>query len=224
MTMKEILPLALLLGAGPVLADGYSGSVAAGVGIQFREKLDEPPFDVFTLEYEDGLALKLEGMLQGAAPWRVRGRYTHTTFGELSGPGGLTVAEDLLQQEVQAGLFYIPQGTGSVGYHLGGGYEYIDDEPVITRGLFLEAGASTRVLGALSLQFTAAWMPLDKGNDGDRVDRVEFLLAGSAPVGPVEIMLQARQFSNRGERGPDDGGLEFSLLAGARWGAAAQSP
>lgn len=216
--MKRIVAPLFLLVSISASAD-FGGSASIGAGLADRESVGVPPFDLFKLHFENGRTRNFDIELHESSAWMARGRYSTASY-KLVGSGGLTVDDNVVQRESQVALFVLIPGPGGFVYRLGGGYEHIrDDFPdAVTRGPLLEAGAFVRPLPILTLDVGAAWMPVERDESDDHIDRLELQLVGIVDLGLATLSLRARSFMNQGERTYDDQATELALLVGARWG------
>ena len=170
MTRATAALLGLLGLLGPVAGHAQS-FVEAGVGAAWRDLEADPPFDQLELEYDTGTLARLEVGTRYHSGLQLRVGYTYTVYDELTGPGSLAVAQDIQQQEVRAGAFYATPTGVPLGWRLGGGYAYVDEDDgadgYYQRGGYVEAAAIVAAGRRVTLDLATAFVKLGGPQDHD---------------------------------------------------------
>lgn len=164
-------PAALLLALLAPCAAHAQGFVEASLGAAWREPDADPPFDQLELEYDTGTLARLELGTHYDSGLLLRVGYTYTAYDALTGPGSLAVYEDIEQQEVRFGVFHATPRGAPLGWRLGAGYVYVDEDHSTDgnyqRGGFVEAAAVVAAGRRVTLDFAAALMKLGGPEDYD---------------------------------------------------------
>jgi len=164
-------PAALLLALLLPCAAHAEGFVEASLGAAWREPDDDPPFDQLELEYDTGTLARVEVGTHYDSGLLLRVGYTYTAYDALTGLGSLAVYEDVQQQEVRFGVFHATPRGARLGWRLGAGYVYVDEDHSADgnyqRGGFVEAAAIVAAGRRVTLDLAAAVMKLGGPGDND---------------------------------------------------------
>lgn len=214
--------LALLL-AGAAQADDLASRIEGGVGIAWREPSDDPPYDQLKPEYDTGTVLHASVASHYEYGLLLRVDYAYTLYDELSGAGGLAIAEDIEQHDARGGVFYAPWPRGPVGVRVGIGYAYAEedqDAPADDRsqdGGFVEAGLAVQAGERVRLDAALAGLKLEGDEDYD-AEGVELRLGGAFDTGALDITVGARYLAWQRESPFDEELFELRLGIGGAWG------
>ena len=160
--------LLALLAPSAAQAQGY---VDASLGAAWRDLESEPPYDASGLEYDTGKLARLEVGTHYDSGLLLRLGYAYTAYDELTALGSLTVLEDVEQQEIRFGVFQATPRRAPLGWRLGAGYIYVDEDSDTggdyQRGGFVEAAAIVATGKRVTLDFAAALMKLGGPDDFD---------------------------------------------------------
>lgn len=208
--------LALLASAG-ARAEGF---VEASVGAAWRELDAEKPFDQLELEYDTGTLARLEVGTQYDSGLQLRVGYTYTAYDELTALGSLVIAEDIQQQEVRLGAFHATRGA-PLGWRLGGGYVYLDEDDnggggYCQRGGFLEAAAVVEASRRITLEFAAAVMKLGGPEDYD-AEAAELRATAAFHTRAMDYTVGVRHAVFDRENPVDEQLLELRVGVGGLW-------
>lgn len=220
MRRAAVLLLALLApGTAPGVAPA-DGFVDLSVGAAWREPDDDPPFDQLELEYDTGTVVRLEVGSQYDSGLLVRVGYAYTVYDEFTALGSLVIDEDIQQQELRAGVFYATPRGAPLGWRLGGGYGYLDEEGnaggYYQRGGFVEAAAIVELARA-TLDFAAAFAKLGGPGDAD-AETAELRATAAYHARVMDFTLGARYAWIDRENGPlDDELLELRAGVAIPW-------
>lgn len=215
--MKRIAIAAFaLLAAGTAHGEDVAGTIHGGVGVALREPSDA------RLDYDTGTVLHFEAVSHYPSNLMVRVLYSYTFYDALTGPGGLSIADDIQQQDARFGVYHAPWRHGPLRYRAGGGYAYShekdsSDDSNIQAGGFLEAAALLDVGRPVTLELAATAMKLDGQDDYDaEVGEVRLGLAFHA--GAADFRLDTRYASYDRESPFDEEVLEVRVGVTGAWG------
>ena len=219
MKARAALLLALLAPAAPAAtpADGF---VDLSVGASWREPDDAPPFDQLELDYDTGTVARLEVGSHYESGLLVRVGYAYAVYDEMTALGSLVVREDIQQQDVRAGVFYATPRRAPLGWRLGGGYAYLDEDDSVDgyyqRGGFVEAAAIVE-LARTTLDFAAAFAKLGGPGDAD-AETTELRATAAYHARVMDFTLGARYaWVDRENLPGDEQLLELRAGVGIPW-------
>ena len=223
--MKPLLMALTLLAAGAAQAEDLASRIEGGIGMAWREPSDDPPYDQSRLEYDTGTVLHASVASHYDYGLLLRVDYAYTLYDELTGLGGLSIAEDIEQHDARGGVFYAPWPRGPVGFRIGIGYAYAEedeDSPAAERtqdGGFVEAGLAVQAGERVRLDAAVAGLKLEGDEDYD-AEGAELRLGAAFDTGPLDIIVGTRYLAWQRESPFDEELLELRLGIGGRWGYA----
>jgi hypothetical protein len=222
--MKRLLCAAFaLLVTDVARAETVASWIHGSVGAAWREPSDDPPFDQLNLEYDTGTVLHADVASHYPYGLMLRLSYTYTLYDEFTALGGLTITEDIEQHDARAGAFFAPWRRGGLGWRVGGGYVYAQedsDEPDQERtqdGGFVEAGITFDAGELVTFDVAAAGMKLEGEDDYD-AEGTELRALAAFHTGPVDVTLGGRYLTLQRENPLDEEVFELVLGLGGSWG------
>lgn len=208
--------LALLAPAG-AHANGF---IEAGLGVALREPDDAPPFDPLELDYGTGTVARLElGTLYDSG-LMLRVAYAWTACDELKA-GSLLVSEDIRQQDLRLGVFHATPRGAPLGWRLGGGYAYADEDDSESasrsqRGGFIEAAAVVEAGPRVTLDFAGALLKLGGEADYD-AEAAELRASAAFHTRAMDFTVGARYAVFDRESPFDEQVFELRVGIGGGW-------
>lgn len=205
--------LALLASAGA----HAGGFVEAGIGAAWREP-EASPLD---LEYDTGTVARLEVGTQYDSGLQLRVGYTYTTYDTLTATGSLMVAEDIRQQDARVGVFYATPRGVPLGWRLGAGYAYADEDDNQSarrsqRGGLVEAAAVIVASRRVTLDLAAAVMKLGGKADYD-AEAAELRATAAFHTRAMDFSVGARYALIDRDSPSDERLLELRVGVGGAW-------
>jgi len=214
--MRHVTLAALaLLASSAAQADGF---IDLGVGAAWRDLDHNKPFD---LDFDTGKVARIELGTLYESGLMLRGTYTYTTYDELTALGSVRIAEDVEQQEARFGIFRATQRGAPLGWRLGAGYDYVDEDPAMggtsfQRGGYLEAAAVIETRRRVTLDFALALSKLG-GEDNHDAEAGELRAMAAYHADAMDFTLGARYARIEREDFVDEQLFELRVGIGGLW-------
>jgi hypothetical protein len=215
--MKRAAAALLALFSGGAQAEGF---VDVSLGAAWRDLDRDKPFDQLTLEFDTGTLARIELGTLYESGLMLRALYSYTAYDELTAGNGLAILEDVAQQEARLGVFRATPRGIPLGWRLGAGYDYVDEEPALgesryQRGGFVEAAAIVETKRA-TYDFAAALLKL--GGDGAHdAESGELRAAAAFHTSAMDFTIGARYARIEREDFADERVLELRVGVGGLW-------
>jgi len=216
MKRATLAALALLASAN-AHAEGF---VDASVGMALRNPDDEPPFDQLELDYDTGTVARLELGTLYESGLMLRVAYGYTAYDTLKADS-LLISEDIQQQDLRFGVFHATPRGAPLGWRLGGGFAYADEDDSASpsrsqRGGFVEAAAVVEAGPRVTLDFAGAVMKLGGEDDYD-AEAAELRASAAFHARALDFTLGARYARIEREDFVDEQLFELRVGIGGGW-------
>ena len=221
--MKHALALLCLLAAGRALAEDVAGRIDGGIGMALREPSHAAPWDQLRPEYDNGTLLHASVASHYDYGLLVRLDYAYTFYDALTGANGLAIAEDIEQHDARGGVFYAPWPDRPVGFRIGGGYAYAQEDVDNPEGEqqqdggFVEGGLTVRAGKRVTFDVALAGLKLEGDDDYD-AEGTELRGGVAFDTGPLDLTFGARYIDWQRESPFDEELFELRIGIGGAWG------